>query len=132
MNVGDRWLLAAMSLGLAACGPSDADFVEFDTFTSPDNTYRVTIESAPARSLSFSPEDVRFYAVGPGNDERVLIGTTRLSNDGSRLTDRNIRAEWVGAGALEACLAGSEQDDEIVIVDLVAMSFSTESAACAD
>ena len=124
--------LAGVLLGVAGCGPSDADYVEFDSFRSPDDKFHVVIEMAPENSLAYSPEAIRVYLAGQDTNERYLLATTSLANDGSRITDENIQAEWIGAETISLCLSGAEQDDEALVIDVVTASFSVESAKCAD
>lgn len=125
-------VLGGVLLSVAACGPSDSDYAEFDTFHSPDEKHRVIVEMAPKNSLAFSPEAIRLYLAGQGTSERYLLGTTSLANDGSRITDKNIKAEWIDSKTVRLCLSGAEQDDEAIVIDVVTASFSVESAKCAD
>ena len=125
-----RGISACALLLIAACGPSDSDFVEFDTFHSPDRAHMVVVEMAPKNSLAFSPEAIRVYLAGDDKSERQLLATTSLANDGSRITDKNIRADWIDARTIRLCLSGAEQDDEAIVIDVVAASFSVESAEC--
>ena len=117
-------------LSIAACGPSDSDFVEFDTFDAPDEQHRIVIEIAPENSFAYSPEAIRFYLARQDTSERHLLATTNLANDGSKLTDENIRAEWVDSRTLKICLSGAEQHDQAVVIDVVTASFSIASAKC--
>lgn len=121
-----------MLLSVAACGPSDSDFVEFDTFHSPDEKHRVVVEMAPKSSFAFSPAAIRLYIAEQDKSERYLLATTSLANDGSRITDENIRAEWIDSNTVRLCLSGAEQDDETIVIDVVTASFSIESAKCVD
>ena len=117
---------------MAACGPSDSDFAEFDTFHSPDRKHRIVIETAPKNSLAFAPEAIRFYLVGQDPNERNLLTTTTLANDGSGLIDENIRAKWIDSKTVRLCLSGAEQEDEAIVIDVETALFSVESAKCAD
>lgn len=124
--------LSGLLLSVVACGPSDSEFVEFDTFQSPDRKHSVVVEMAPKSSLAFSPEAVRLYLAEQDTGERHLLTTTSLANDGSRITGENIRAEWTDSSTLRLCLSGAEQDDEAIVVDVATASFYVESAKCAD
>ena len=124
--------MASGLLSAAACGPSDSDFVEFDTFHSPDDKHHVVVEMAPKNNLAFSPEAVRIYSSEGDTSERHLLATTSLANDGSRITGDNIRAEWIDSETVRLCFSGSEQDDEAIVMDLAAATFSVESAECVD
>ena len=110
-------LLGVLLLSTSACGPSESDFVEFGSFPSPGDEHRIVIETAPKSSFAFSSVVVRIYLVGLDADTRYLIAATTLANDGSRLTDENIRAEWVDSNTIRLCLSGSEQDDEAFVID---------------
>ena len=125
-------VLCGALLSVTACGPSDSDFAEFDTFHSPDQKHRVVVEMAPENSLAFSPEAIRLYLVEQDTSERYLLGTTSLANDGSKVTNENIRSEWIDSKTVRICLSGAEQDDEAIVIDVVTASISVESARCAD
>ncbi len=87
---------------------------------------------APKNSLAFSPEAIRVYLAGKDTSDRQLLATTSLANDGSTITDENIRADWVDSAIIRLCLSGAEQDDEAIVIDAAAASFFVESAECAD
>jgi len=61
-----------------------------------------------------------------------LLATTSLANDGSKITDKNMRAEWIDSSTLRLCLSGAEQNDEAIVIDAAAASFYAESARCVD
>lgn len=124
--------LGSVLLSVAACGPSDSDFAEFDTFRSPDQKHRVVVETAPKNSMAFASEVIRLYLVGQDTNERYLLTTTTLANDGSGLIDENIQAEWVDSRTVRLCLSGAEQEDEAIVIDVETRLFSVESATCAD
>jgi len=125
-------VLFGVFLSVTACGPSDSDFTEFDTFYSPDEKHRVVVEMAPKNSFAFSPETIRFQLAEQGTSERYLLGTTSLANDGSRIMAENIRATWIDSKTVRICLSGAEQDDEAIVIDVLTASFSVESAKCAN
>jgi len=123
-------LLGGAFMGVAGCGPADSDFVEFDSYSSPDEKYRVVIEIAPANKLAFSPEAIRIYLVGQDTNERELVATTSLANDGGTITRENIQAEWIDSMTVRFCLSGAEQGDETLVVDVVNATFYAESVTC--
>lgn len=125
-------VIIGVLLGVAACGPSDSDFVEFGSFHSPDDKHRVVVEMAPKNKFAFSPEAVRLYLAREDTSERYLLTTVSLSNDGSRITDENISARWIDSGTVRICLSGAEQDDEAIVIDVVTGSFFVELVNCVD
>ncbi len=80
--------------------------------------------------MAYSPEAIRVYLAGEGAIERQLVATTSLANDGSTITDENIRADWIDATLVRLCLSGAEQEDEALVIDLDTASVSVESVRC--
>jgi len=113
----------------AGCGPSAADFELYDTFRSPQNSREVVVQIAYSK-LAFGPTTVRFSARDVDSAELVEIVTTRISNDGSNITDENLGAEWVNERTLRLCLRGVEQADSVLEIDVVSGTHSETESPC--
>jgi hypothetical protein len=118
-----------MTLLSAACGPSDSDFTEFSAYRSADGKYLVIVDSAHSK-LAFGAETIRVHVVDKHKQQRHHIVTTKIANDGARMTESNIGAAWTGPDTIRFCLAGAEQQDSILKIDLAARSYTEENGSC--
>lgn len=112
-----------------SCGPSNADFVEFKRYTSPNLSQVVIVESAHS-VLAYGPETVRFFVMVNEKDEKTHVLTTKIANDGGGVTDKNIQAEWLQDNIIKFCLTGDEQQDVIIEIDLGKGSYQKRKEQC--
>ena len=106
----------AAAIVLAGCGPSEADFVPYKTYSSPDGTIKLDIDAAPPK-LAFGPETVRLFVTRPGTS-REHVATRKLANDGGGVHDDNVYVTWSGSQAVTVCLSGDEMKDLQILINL--------------
>lgn len=116
MRVRDVILIPWIVGSIESCGATDADFVEFSRYESPDKTWTVEIDSAHS-VLAYGPETIRVFVSDGRNRTRVHVVTTKIANDGTGISDENIRAEWVDRENTRFCLTGVEQRDRVLKIN---------------
>jgi hypothetical protein len=114
---------------ISACGPSDADFTEFSKYSSPDGKQYVVIDSAHS-VLAFGPETLRIYVSEGDNSSPTLVVTTKIANDGTGISEKNITADWISRDILSLCLRGVEQEDHILEINIREVSYVEKSQNC--
>ena len=125
----NRFALLGITVFIAACGQSDADFKEFSTYESPDGSNTIFVDYAHS-IFAFGPEKIRVFVMRKGGQDRNHIVTTKVSNDGG-ITAKNIKAEWAQENVIKFCLSGVEQEDSVLVIDLRDLSYSEIEEKCA-
>ena len=114
-----------------SCGPSDADFSEFANYVSPDEKHTVIVDSAHS-ILSYGPETIRIYVAEGSSQERRHVVTTKIANDGTGISPKNLEVMWIQVHIVRFCLSGVEQKDSVLEVNTRTFTFSERSERCSN
>jgi len=128
LKLSNKFLALGFTAFITGCGPSDADFMEFSTYESPDGNFTVVVDYAHSR-FAFGPETIRVFVTPKGSRARNHIVTTKISNDGG-ITAENIEAEWKEKNKIRFCLSGVEQEDSVLVINLQEHSYSEVKEKC--
>lgn len=62
---------------------------------------------------------------------RSPVVSTKVANDGTGISPANVRAEWRTADSLRFCLAGVEQNDRVLDIDVQTLAYAERVEQCA-
>jgi len=124
------WTLAGLILLLYGCSSPEPAFTTWATYVPPQGGTNVIVQFAPG-NLPYAPVAIRIYLQKNSDlaDSRLLL-TTQLANDGVTLTAANIRAAWISDNRLDLCLAGYEQEDQLITINTGDATYVEKTIAC--
>ena len=128
MHTISRYLVCYI-LFLTGCSPSDSDFNEFARYSSPENTFAISVLTAQAK-LPYGPTSVKINLIERNKDKTNQLIATKIANDGVPLSNRNIKANWINKDTLLICLSGDEQQDEAIKITISTASYTSSTIDC--
>lgn len=91
-------------------------YMKIQSFTSPNNEYKITIKSKGA-NWPFGEEEIKIYAY-ENSFKGFFVKTsykTNIYNDGKNLSEDNFSIKWEKDSAI-LTLSGEEQENENIII----------------